>query len=90
MPWSVPSVPLMRAVRPNSVTTRDHGLAPGLAHLGLDRGDGAVERAEQVGEPAVGGAFVDVGVPAVEGERADARAVRPRQELRRRAGGSAK
>ena len=77
----------MRAVRPNSVTTATTVSRQAVAHLGLDRGDGAVERAEQRREPAVDRAFVGMGVPAVEGERADARAIRPRQELRRGARG---
>ena len=50
------------------------------------RGNGAVERAEQLAELAAHGALVDVRVPADEAERADARAVRPRQVLRRSAG----
>jgi hypothetical protein len=63
-----------------------HGLAPGLAHVGLDRRDGAVERAQKVGEAAVHGAFVDVSVPAAEGERADARAFGRGKEFRGRPG----
>ena len=61
----------------------DDGLAPGVLHLRLDRRDGAVERTQQHGEAAVGSAFGGVGVPAVEGERADARTIGARQEPRR-------
>jgi hypothetical protein len=35
----------------------------------------AIERAEEQSQPSVGGALGGVGVPAVEGERADARPV---------------
>src|SRR5262249_59007972 len=63
----------------------DDGLAPGILHLGLDRGNGAVERAEQGCEPAAHYAFGGVGIPAIEGERADARPIRAREKLRRRA-----
>ena len=66
---------------------RHHGLAPGLAHVGFDRRDRAVERAEQLASRPLTRALVDMRVPAVERERADARSVRPREELRRRAGG---
>ena len=86
MPWSVPSLPLMCAVRPNS-DQRDDGVGPRLAHVGFDRGDRAVEGAEQIGKPALHSPFIDVRVPAIEGQCTDARAVRPGEELRRRAGG---
>ena len=86
VPWSVPLVPLMRAVRPNSVTTVTTVSRHAVAHVRLDRRERAVERAEQRREPAAVGALVDVRVPAVEGERADARAVGAREEFRRGAG----
>ena len=52
VPWSVPSVPLMRAVRPNSVTsTTTVSLQAGP--IFLDRGERAVERAEQLRQPSI-------------------------------------
>ncbi len=53
----------------------DHGLSPRLAHAGLDRGNRAIEGAEQIKELACGGALVDMRVPTDEAERADARPV---------------
>src|SRR5262249_27990242 len=66
----------------------DYGnrLAPGIAHVGLDLGNSAVERAEQIGEAALDGTLVDVSVPAVECQRPDPRTLGLRQELRRRRG----
>src|ERR1700724_3991453 len=64
----------------------DHRLMPGVAHLALDRGNRAIERTEQVGKPALDDALVDVGVPAVKGERADPRTLRLREEFGRGAG----
>src|SRR5579872_4527358 len=49
----------------------DHGLSPRLAHAGLDRGNRAIEGAEQIKELACGGALVDMRVPTDEAERAD-------------------
>ena len=46
-----------------------------------------VERAEQLRQPAIGDAFVDMRIPAVERERADARTVGLRQKFRGIAGG---
>jgi hypothetical protein len=54
------------------------------AHIGLDRSESAIECAEQLRQPAVDQTLVDVGVPAVERERADTRTVRVRQEPCRR------
>ena len=65
----------------------DYRLTPGLAHIRLDRGNCAVERSEQIGKPALDYALVDVGVPAVEGERADPRTLRLGEEFGRGAGG---
>ena len=87
VPWSVPSVPLMRAVRPNSVMTATTVSRQDVAHVGLDRGERAVERAQQVGELTRRRAFVDVRIPADEAHGADAGAVRPRQISSGRAGG---
>ena len=60
---------------------RDHRFAPGIPHPAFDRGNGAVERTEQRGKAPIRSAFVGVGVPAVERERADAGTVGPREEL---------
>ena len=54
---------------------RDNGLPPGRAHIGLDRGERFVQRAEQLRQAALRNAFVEMGVPAVERERADARPI---------------
>src|SRR6185312_4738663 len=64
---------------------RHDSLAPRRAHVLLDRRDGAVERAEQRCKAAALRTFVDMRVPAIEGQRADARPVGTREELRRRA-----
>ena len=65
----------MRAVRPNSVTISDDGLAPGVAHATFDRGNGVVERTEQRGQKSAGHAFIDVRVPSIKRKRAGARAI---------------
>src|SRR3954447_21626353 len=65
----------------------NHGLAPVVPHVGLDRRQGAVERAQKVGELTGSCALVDVCIPADEAERADARAVRLCQEARSSSGG---
>ena len=73
----------MRAVRPNSVmtaTTVSFHAAPIAA---LDRRQRAVERTEQNRQPAMRSAFVGVRIPAIESERADARAIRTSHEARR-------
>ncbi len=65
----------------------DDRLAPGIAHIGRDRRHRVVERAQEIGEPPLDRTFIDMGVPAIKGERADARPVRPSEELRRRTRG---
>src|SRR6202035_1854630 len=47
----------------------DHCLAPGIAHVGLDRRQRAVERSQQIGELAGGRAFVDVRIPSDKARR---------------------
>ena len=64
----------------------DHRLAPGLAHVGLDRGQCAVERSQQVGELTGTRALVDVRVPANKADRPDTRAIRLGEEASRCAG----
>src|SRR5262249_60954091 len=80
-PWAAPLARLAPRGAPNSGMTRPPLFFPPPPHAGLARRNGAVERAEQVAEPAAERALVYVGVPAVEGERAEPRPVRPRQEF---------
>ena len=61
----------------------DHCLAPGVAHVGLDGRQRAVERPQEIGELTGRRTLVDVGVPAVDPNRADPRAVGARQIFRR-------
>lgn len=61
--------------------------APGRAHAFLDRSERTVEGAEQRRQASSDRTLVDVGVPAVEGERADPRPVGAGEELRGGAGG---
>src|SRR3954452_17197682 len=65
----------------------NHGLAPVVPHVGLDRSQGAIERAQKVGELTGSRALVDVRIPADKAERAAARAVRLCQEARSSSGG---
>src|SRR5262249_2652650 len=81
VPWSVPFVPLMRAVRPNSVTSTTTVSRHAGPHVFLDGGESPVERAQQLRQPASCDAFIIMCVPAVERERADARTVGLCQEL---------
>ena len=53
----------------------DHRVVPARPEFALEGGEGAVEAAEQLRQPPARAALVGVGVPAVEGERADARTV---------------
>jgi len=62
----------------------DDRFAPGVTHIGLDLGDSAIERPQQIGQPALDYALVDMSVPAVQGERADPWTVGARQKFRRR------
>src|SRR6266704_2946995 len=55
----------------------DHRLAPGVAHVGLDGCQRAVESSEQIGELTGGRALVDVRIPPDKANRPDTRAVRP-------------
>ena len=75
VPWSVPTVPLMRAVRPNSVMATTEVSFQRVAQALLQGLEGAVESAQQLGEAAGRAALVGVRVPAVERERGDARPV---------------
>ena len=52
VPWSVPIVPLMRAVRPNSVMTATAVSFQAVAQALFEFLEGAVEAAEQGREPA--------------------------------------
>src|SRR5262249_31750980 len=45
---------------------RHYGLAPGCAHVGLDRRQSGVERTEQLRQPAVDHAFVYRNVPTIQ------------------------
>ena len=57
---------------------RDHRFAPSHAHVGFNLGERLVQRPEQLRQPALRDAFIEMGVPAIERERADARAIRLR------------
>src|SRR5262245_51044783 len=59
-----------------------HGLAPRRSHVFSDGGESVIERAQQLRQPASRDAFIVMCVPTVERERADARTVGLRQELR--------
>ncbi len=59
-----------------------HGLAPRRSHVFPDGGESVIERAQQLRQPASRDAFIVMCVPTVERERADARTVGLRQELR--------
>ena len=61
---------------------RDHGLAPRGPHIAFGRSQRFVQRAKQLRQPALRDAFVEMGIPAVEGECADPRPIGLRQELR--------
>lgn len=64
----------------------NNAAVPRLAHIGLDRGNCSVKRAEQVGEPTLCGTFVDMRVPVVERQRRHSRPIGPGEEFRRHAG----
>src|SRR5271155_1259796 len=64
----------------------DYRFAPGLAHVGLDRRQRAVENSQKVGELTGGGAFVDVRIPPDKADCSDTRAVRPGKKTRGRTG----
>lgn len=49
----------------------DDSLVPSLTHIRLDPGNRAVKRTKQIGETALPGAFVDMRVPSIKGQRAD-------------------
>ena len=65
---------------------RHHSLTPRRAHVGLDSRERAIKRAKELRQAPLGDAFVVMGVPTVEGERADARPVGLRQKFCRGAG----
>ena len=65
----------------------DHRLAPGFAHVALDRRQRTVERPEEVGKLTGGRALVDVCVPPDKADRPDTRAVGLGEKARRSAGG---
>ena len=77
----------MRAVRPNSVITATAVSLPGLRHVALDRGQRAVEGAEQTGELAIGGTLVDVGIPTDKAHAPTRGPSGRARQARRRAGG---
>ena len=60
---------------------RDHRLAPGGAHIAFYRRQRAIERTEQLRQPAIDHAFIDMRIPAVERQRPDARPLGIRQDL---------
>src|SRR6516164_11491311 len=64
-----------------------HGLAPRRSHIVLDGGESRIECAQQLRQPASCDAFVIMRVPTTKSERADARTVGLRQELRGGANG---
>jgi len=76
----------MRAVPAELGDERHHRLAPGRPHVGLHRGERGIEPAEQLRQPAIDGALVVVGIPAVKREGANARTVGVGQKLRGRSG----
>ena len=59
----------------------DHGVAPARAEPAFELRQRAVETAEQLRQTPGGAAFIGVGIPAVEGERGDARAVIGRHQF---------
>ena len=61
----------------------DRGVLPTLAQALLEFVECAVEAAEQIGQSSGRAAFVDVRIPAIEGERGDARPVIGRHQAGR-------
>jgi len=50
----------------------DNRVLPRIAEIGCDRRQRVVERCQQIGEPALKRTFIDMRIPAIEGERPDA------------------
>src|ERR1700682_1588532 len=87
VPWSVPVVPLMRAVRPNSVTaTTAVSFQSGPRPFWISSKAPSRPPSNCARRPARA-AFVGMGVPALEGQRGNAGTIVRGHEARRALGG---